>query len=1170
MRVPLAVFFAISVISSSAARSESRVPQNTTPREALTLADRLRHQRAIEQVYWRHRIWPKERDRPKPPLGAVMSAAQIEKKVSRYLRNSEVLWHTPHRITPDKLQAEMERMARHTKNAEILHELFSALGDDPFVIAECLARPALSERLVAELEIDVEAAGAIHVGQAQLQSRDGAGATDTATDGPVFTRYSLPVFANATTTATDNTWSPLSDLPARRSQHTAVWTGSEMIVWGGRNYDLPVGTGDRYNPATDTWSKVSLTNAPIARSSHTAVWTGTEMIVWGGYRPSEFIILGSGGKYNPASDTWTATSNSNAPTARSGHTAVWTGAAMIVWGGLDPTSYANTGARYDPETDTWSGTSTIGAPEGRAQHSVVWSGSEMVVWGGTNANHYLNSGARYNPASNTWTNVSAEGAPSTRQGESAVWVGTEMIIWGGWNGGPLNDGARYSPATNAWIALKADNPPQARSSHTALWTGSEMIVWGGNAYPDGQASSGSRYNPATNKWTPMSIMNAPSGRDLHTAVWTGSEMIVFGGGYDETLNTGGRYDPAADTWIPVRTTNTPEGRANHTAVWTGSEMIVWGGVTNITWATNTGGRYDPALDTWTPTSTKNAPEARQDHTAVWTGTEMIVWGGWYDNAVFAILNSGGRYNPATDHWAATTLTNAPTARRWHSAVWTGSEMIVWGGEKNGALRSGGRYNPDRDSWLPTSVTNAPTARTDHTAVWTGSEMIVWGGLWNAGNSGGRYNPRTNRWVSINTSDTEPRAGHTAIWTGTEMIVWGGYNGSVHVNTGARYQPATNTWIATTLSNAPEGRISHASIWTGRDMIIWGGFNGQPDRFFRSGGRYDPTSDSWTATSTIAAPSARNFATAVWTGTRMIVWGGFFSFYDAFGSAHSFVLSTGGEYLSDAPAPAVRPINISTRLNVLRGDNVAIAGFIIGGTGAKNVLIRGIGPSLSSYGVPSVLADPVLALHTQNRQGADVTIATNDNWKINGDSGESQEAAVTATAVPPGNDAEAAIVANLNPGSYTAILSGKNNGTGNSLVEIYELNDGDSMLTNLSTRGFVGTRDQVMIGGFILGPAPVGNAGVVVRAIGPTLAQHGISNFLMDPMLELRDANGALLAGNDDWENDTQGSQIPPGLKPQHARESALRRTLTSGNYTAIVRGKNNSTGVALIEVYYLR
>ena len=170
-------------------------------------------------------------------------------------------------------------------------------------------------------------------------------------------------------------------------------------------------------------------------------------------------------------------------------------------------------------------------------------------------------------------------------------------------------------------------------------------------------------------------------------------------------------------------------------------MIIWGGYATIGYA-NDGRRYDPATDSWTATSTTNAPDARYLHTAVWTGTQMIVWGGFSN--ISGTLNTGGRYDPATDSWTATSTTNAPEARDFHTAVWTGTQMIVWGGQSsfNGVpINTGGRYNPSTDSWTATSTTNAPDARFSHTAVWTGTQMIVWGGYGSDYlNTGGRYDP----------------------------------------------------------------------------------------------------------------------------------------------------------------------------------------------------------------------------------------------------------------------------------------------------------------------------------------------------------------------------------------------------------------------------------------------
>ena len=205
-------------------------------------------------------------------------------------------------------------------------------------------------------------------------------------------------------------------------------------------------------------------------------------------------------------------------------------------------------------------------------------------------------------------------------------------------------------------------------------------------------------------------------------------------------------------------------------------------------------------------------------------------------------------------------------------------------------------------------------------------------------------------------------------------------------------------------------------------------------------------------------------------------------------------------------------------------------------------------------------DPVMELHDSS--GA--VIATNDNWK------DTQEAEIEATGVAPTDDRESAIVSSLDPGAYTVILSGANDTTGIGSVEAYDLDlTAGSKLANISTRGFVDTGDNVMIGGLIIGPINTGDGTVLLRAIGPSLAGAGIQDALQDPVLELHDSNGDIVATNDDW-MDTQETEIEAtGIAPTDPRESAILQTLAAGPYTAIVRGKNNTTGVALVEAYQL-
>jgi N-acetylneuraminic acid mutarotase len=508
------------------------------PRKTLTFAKRVAYQYAIEEVYWRHRIWPRkggENPRPKPVLDEIISRAQIEKKVEDYLRNSQLLadqWRRP--ITPDQLQTEMDRMASHTKQPDVLRELFASLNNDPFVIAECLARPVLAERMLATVA-------------SVKESRVAKPETEVPmTMAPISSaNYTFPVIASPSGGCTDGTWTPTStNAPAGRIYHTVVWTGSEMIVWGGHNGSLPVpdlNTGGRYNPSTDSWTATSTTNAPSARESHTAVWTGSEMIVWGGGDGTNY--LNTGGKYNPSTNSWTTTSTNNAPAARVAHTAVWTGSEMIVWGGVGSGPVGlNTGGRYNPGTDSWTATSTTGTPSARANHTAVWTGSEMIVWGGT----HDSSGGRYHPSTNSWTATNLTNAPVERFNHTAVWTGTEMIVWGGESDACscfLNTGGRYNPNTDSWTATTTTNAPTRRDVHSAVWTGSEMIVWAGfEVETDSYVKTGGRYNPSTDSWTATSTTGAPDGRGSHTAVWTGSQIIVWGGeNFIRPMNSGGRY-----------------------------------------------------------------------------------------------------------------------------------------------------------------------------------------------------------------------------------------------------------------------------------------------------------------------------------------------------------------------------------------------------------------------------------------------------------------------------------------------------------------------------------------------------------------------------------------------------------------------------------------------------
>ena len=272
------------------------------------------------------------------------------------------------------------------------------------------------------------------------------------------------------------------------------------------------------------------------------------------------------------------------------------------------------------------------------------------------------------------------------------------------------------------------------------------------------------------------------------------------------------------------------------------------------------------------------------------------------------------------------------------------------------------------------------------------------------------------------------------------------------------------------------------------------------------------------------------------------------------------IAMGGELRQPAQTIVPKPaqlLNLSTRLNVQTGENVSIGGFIITGNAAKTVMMRGIGPSLT--GISPVLADPVLELHEPNGS----LITSNDNWK------DTQQIDIQDTTIAPVNDLESAIIATLSPASYTVVLRGNNGATGIGLAELYDLDpSADSTLANISIRGLVQTGDQVVIGGLILGNG-TNSEKVIIRALGPSLSD--IANPLADPTLYLYDKNGAMFMSDDNWQDDTgQADEIrAAGLPPENDLESAIVVTLPPDAYTAIVKGKNGDTGVALAEVYQL-
>jgi N-acetylneuraminic acid mutarotase len=683
---------------------------------------------------------------------------------------------------------------------------------------------------------------------------------------------------DAGATCTPDTWSTLlGGAPNFLHDSRAVWTGSLMLVWGGTQ---AAASGLRYDPAIDTWSPMSTTGAPPLAASPSAVWTGSKMIVWGGSRPS-LGPVNTGGAYDPVADAWTLTSTDGAPAARYGHTAIWTGGAMIVWGGVAAPGMVqtSTGGVYDPNLDQWAATAALGAPSGRSDHTAVWTGARMIVWGGCNSGAGCqNDGASYDPnGSGTWTPLPAINRPEARGRHTAVWTGNQMIVWGGSNtsGAKLNTGGRYDVVAG-WSATTLTNAPGGRQDHTAIWNGAIMIVWGGLGTSGNALNDGGRYDPVADAWSATTLVNAPPNRFAHVAVWTGDRMVVWGSGsFDVARNDGGRFDPVANSWTPTSMGSQPDIGWLPFAFWTGNEVLVWGDRESQSAFSHSGGRYDPATDSWSVVTTPSGL-AHNGVSAVWTGSRMIVWGGsnttcCCSRVSYEVYTSAGvAYDPLTDTWAGIGSGGSytPTARGAHTAVWTGKEMIIWGGSWQlpcGPIfyPEGARYDPQTDAWQPISSLGAPAL--GNNSAFTDGELTDQGALfWNGFMGGYFYQPASDTWTHTNPYGAPSSAVGTA-YAGRQFVALDSLGAS------RRYDAVADSWLPVA-ANGPYPRCDGVVASSGTQVFWWGGelVTGQVcNTPTATGARYDPVADLWLPISTIDAPPGAQLGSAVWNGQQVI-------------------------------------------------------------------------------------------------------------------------------------------------------------------------------------------------------------------------------------------------------------------------------------------------------------
>ena len=343
-------------------------------------------------------------------------------------------------------------------------------------------------------------------------------------------------------------------------------------------------------PLTAQTTGMSSAGQPsLPRYAYSQVWTGTELIVWGGARGLrwERKVLGSGASYRSANNRWSVLPTRGVPAARYGHSTVWTGQEMIVWGGIladgRPTA---TGARYNPTTRQWRRVSLDGAPSPRSTHTAVWTGREMLVWGGDGAE----DGAAYDPARDLWKPISQVGAPGSRTAHGAVWTGRYMAIWGGREYGVQDErgsGGLYDPKTDKWTAISKSGAPWRGDGYTQLdgeksvellWTGSRLIAFplspGGATFRWWQ--TGGAYDPNTRRWTRIEVTGAPSGRP-YGLVWTGRRLVALGSN-SNTMHAS-YYDFSGKMWRPISSASTGSFQGRQFSwVRQSSEIFVFGGL----------------------------------------------------------------------------------------------------------------------------------------------------------------------------------------------------------------------------------------------------------------------------------------------------------------------------------------------------------------------------------------------------------------------------------------------------------------------------------------------------------------------------------------------------------------------------------------------------------------
>ncbi len=984
-------------------------------------------------------------------------------------------------------------------------------------------------------------------------------------------------------------------MPERGGHAATLLNSGKVLITGGANEGGTLKSALLYDPVANVFTATGAMLA--ARGDHTSILLPDgRVLITGGANGT--TVLQTAEIYDPVTGKFTLTAQSMS-TARNNHAAVllWDGTVLVHGGG--------TADIFNPANDSF--TPTPGTPINRKSHMVtpLQDGTVLITGGYVNGIS-SNSAEIYNVVTKVFTVLGSNMNIARANHTATLLPSGQVLITGGFSGtSPHAQTELYDPVLQTFtLGFKMANN---RSNHRAILQGDgRVVVIGGVTLESGFLAADEVYTPSTGMWTAYQTML--ENRGGHTATMLQSGKILVAGGVtgNETLQSAEILDPVTHNFTAIG--NMITGRNQHRATLLNDGKVLLAAGSNNAFNLKSAELFDPTNNTFSAVGSLKDSRKSQTATKLQDG-RVLVAGGKGGGA--GDLTSAEIYDPSTQLFHLASPMNEERAL--HSAtLLNNGEVLVVGGVQTGGTTTETTelFDPSTESFSLTGSLNLGRKR-HRAALLNDGTLLVEGGNYLANGTGGGdretetaelYTPATALWSMVGDMSSQ-RSEHesTLLEDGTVLI-----SGGILIPVATEiYHPMLQSFsdvgqmiqtrgrhVAIRLANPAWGSLVGQVVAIGGD-IQGGSVFGGGQQAFDSVEIFDPATNQWASFGTMTEARQNHTATELNDGRIMIAGGVGRPFISATGelldgptpsptpiptptptpsptiSPSPTPTPTPSPSPSPSPSPTAspsptpsptpvesKPLNISTRGDAQTGDKVLIGGFIVtGGTEPKTVILRAIGPSLPLDGV---LADPVLELHNP-----DGSVVLNDNWK------DTQQTAIAASGLAPTNDLESAIIATLEPGLYTAIVRGKDDGTGLGLVEVYDLDDPNSpaYLANISTRGFAQPGDNAMIGGFIIGDGDQ-TGQVVVRAIGPSLTS--VPDALSDPTLNLFDVQGTLIGQNDDWA-DTNGAAIEStGLAPTDSHESAILADLAPGAYTAIVQGKSGGSGVGLVEVYYLR